>query len=107
MAKSQYPKMLTPFIQINNITTIDQVQDDEYMKWLEQDIRTELEKYGTVDELFIPTQKDAGKVFVKYKTNLEAAKFFSVVPTLSYCGRLIGAVFISEQRYEMYKDRNK
>lgn len=107
MAKSQYPKMLTPYLQINNITTIDQVQDSDYLKWLEQDIRSELEKYGKIEELIIPTQKDAGKIFVKYEKELQAAKFFSIVPTLSYCGRLIGAVFISSQRYEMFKDRNK
>lgn len=107
IAKAQYARLFTKYLQINNITTIDQVQDPEYMEWLEQDIKSKLIEFGKVVGLFIPSGKDAGKVFVEYENNIEAAKFFAVAPTLSYCGRLIGALFISQAKYEMYKDRNK
>lgn len=87
-------------VSLSNMTTTEDLQDDELYEELVEDINDELSKMGKIAGVKIPrpkegvTSEDVGTIFVKYETCAGAAKAIKELRGKTYDDRRLGVKFV-------------
>ena len=92
----------TTVIRLSNMTTQEDLTDDELYLELQEDVAEECNNYGAVRSIIIPRSSETGNsgavgyVFVHFNTVEGAIKAKAAVSGRSFNGQLVGVVFYPE-----------
>ncbi|KAJ1799697.1 hypothetical protein LPJ59_001650 [Coemansia sp. RSA 2399] len=96
----------TPVVQLLNMVTEGELEDDEEYADIVDDVRDECGSYGTVIELLIPRNGGSdvkvpgvGKIFVQYSSPEEATAALNALAGRQFMGRTVIASYITEDDF--------
>jgi splicing factor U2AF subunit len=100
----------TTILRLSNMTTKEDLTDDELYLELKEDVSEECNRYGTVVSIVIPRSVDyggieadkeaVGQIFVKFTDVEGAKKAHKAVHGRSFNGLTVNAVYYPEDLYE-------
>ncbi|KAJ2556363.1 hypothetical protein EV175_002062 [Coemansia sp. RSA 1933] len=97
----------TAIVQLLNMVTESELEDDEEYADIVDDVRDECSNYGAVVDLRIPRNEGAsevkepgvGKIFVQYATPAEATAALNALAGRQFMGRTVIASYITEDDF--------
>ncbi|KAJ1766775.1 hypothetical protein IW140_001425 [Coemansia sp. RSA 1813] len=98
----------TPIVQLLNMVTEGELEDDEEYADIVDDVRDECSNYGSVVDLRIPRNENmqadiktpgVGKIFVQYASPAEATAALNALAGRQFMGRTVIASYITEDDF--------
>mmetsp|Transcript_8608 Transcript_8608/g.12845 ORF Transcript_8608/g.12845 Transcript_8608/m.12845 type:complete len:672 (+) Transcript_8608:126-2141(+) len=100
----------TSVLCLSNMTTVEELKDDEAYEELQEDVGDECNNYGTVRDIVIPrpggnggdsdTLSGVGNIFVSFTSSEGASKARNAVNGRTFNGQTVVAVFYPEKLFE-------
>jgi splicing factor U2AF subunit len=102
----------TVCVVLENMVNADELKDDEEVEEIEEDVKEECEKYGTITEVLIPRpgvgdQKDVGKIFVMYADITGSKRAAQGINGRKFANRTITTHYVSVATFEALKTVHK
>ncbi|KAK8795466.1 hypothetical protein WA158_000123 [Blastocystis sp. Blastoise] len=93
----------TPYMKIDNILSLEDIEDDDEYEDTKTDIQEQLQNWGTLQSLTIPRDGPyKGFVFAVYEDEKQCEKACTELKKLLFDGKYVKASPISKQEYEKY-----
>uniref|UniRef100_A0A3B0MWM5 RNA splicing factor, putative n=1 Tax=Theileria annulata TaxID=5874 RepID=A0A3B0MWM5_THEAN len=84
----------------NMYTSADYADNHEFFDEIEEDVKEECGKYGTVVQVFVNRRNPDGKVYVKFKNNDDAQSANKSLQGRYFAGNTIQVSYISDDQYQ-------
>lgn len=81
-------------------TSADYEDNREFFDEIEEDVKEECGKYGTVIQVFVNKRNPDGKVYVKFKNNDDAQAANKSLQGRYFAGNTIQVSYISDDQYQ-------
>eukprot|EP00741_Cyanophora_paradoxa_P025541 tig00000383_g24647.t1 len=102
-----YTLKATRILVLSNMVALEDLKDDEGYEEIRDDVKDECEKFGTVENVFIPrpdpenaSVKGLGRIFVTFANADEATAASKSLAGRKFAGRVVLATFIEESDFE-------
>ena len=98
----------TAVVRLSNMTTDEDLTDDELYQDLIEDVKDECSNFGNVVSVVVPrgtaggwsSNDGQGYIFVEYSSSAEALKAKSSLEGRKYAGKVVEVVFYSENSFQ-------
>jgi splicing factor U2AF subunit len=105
------PQPLSTVLQLMNMVTIDELEDDEEYQDIVEDVKSECSRYGNIIDLYIPrpssdqsvTVKGLGRIFIEYETTDQAATAAKALTGRKFSDRIVMTAYYPEDLFHSRK----
>jgi splicing factor U2AF subunit len=97
------PQQPTTHLQLANMVSAQELQDDAEYKDILEDVTSECRQYGNVLKVFIPRppHHQAGLIFLQYSQASEAAAAFQALSGRTFANRIIAVTYITQAQWPL------